>query len=151
MWVRRPRAAWSRRRPGRSSTAATWKRSRLGPCLRRPASAPASGRCSLVAAFTKVVEFDRITRFSDGREKSLLRMRETGGKFSQAAVAVICVACATGVWAKTSPDKRDEALRYYRLGQLQMEQGKTLKAIESVDKALKLDPENSEAHYLLGF
>jgi len=78
-------------------------------------------------------------------------MRETGGTLSTAAVAVICVACATAVWARTSPDRRDEALRYYRLSQVQIEQGKTLQAIESVDKALKLDPENAEAHYLLGF
>ncbi len=78
-------------------------------------------------------------------------MRGTGGKFSKAAVAVICVACAMGVWAKTSPDKRDEAMRYYQLSQVQIEQGKTLQAIESVNKALRLDPENAEAHYLLGF
>jgi type IV pilus assembly protein PilF len=81
----------------------------------------------------------------------LLRIRGTGGTLSRAAVAVIGVACATCVWARTSPDKRDEALRYYRLGQVQIDQGKTLQAIEAVNKALKLDPENAEAHYLLGF
>ena len=68
-----------------------------------------------------------------------------------AAVAVVCAACAAGAWARTSPDKKDEARRYYRLGQVQLEQGKTLQAIESVDRALKLDPQNAEAHYLLGF
>ncbi len=114
-----------------------------------------SGQASTASAtprgFTKVIEFDRITRFSDGREKSLRRMRGTIRKCSKAAVAVIGMACAVAAWAKTSPDKRDEALRYYRLGQVQVEQGKTLQAIESVNKALKLDPENAEAHYLLGF
>src|SRR5881296_2724655 len=138
-------------RPVRSSTAGTWSGRRPHPHRRGAASAPGCGRCSPVAAFTKVVEFDRITRFSDRWEKSLLRMRGTSGKFSRAAVAVVCLACATAAWAKTSPDKKDEALRYYRLGQVQIEQGKTLQAIESVDKALKLDPENAEAHYLLGF
>jgi len=78
----------------------------------------------------------------------LRRIRATSAKYLVAAVAVVC---ATGAWARTSPDKRDEALRYYRLGQVQIEQGKTLQAIESVDKALKIDPENAEAHYLLGY
>jgi len=68
-----------------------------------------------------------------------------------AAVAIVCLASAAGAWAKTSPDRKDEALRYYRLAQVQLEQGKTLPAIGSVDRALKLDPENAEAHYLLGF
>ena len=64
---------------------------------------------------------------------------------------VLCACLARASWAKTSPEKRDEAQRYYRLSQVQLEQGKTMQAIESVDKALKLDPENAEAHYLLGF
>lgn len=67
------------------------------------------------------------------------------------AVALVCALGATGAWARTNPERRDESLRYYRLSQVQLEQGKTLQAIESVDKALKLDPENAEAHYLLGF
>jgi type IV pilus assembly protein PilF len=78
-------------------------------------------------------------------------MHLTSRKFARAAVVVVCAACATGAWARTNPDKRDEALRYQRLGQVQLEQGKTLQAIESVGKALKIDPENAEAHYLLGF
>ena len=57
----------------------------------------------------------------------------------------------SSTWARTSPDKRDEARRYLRLGQVQIEQGKTMQAIESVNKAIRADPENSEAHYVLGF
>ena len=70
---------------------------------------------------------------------------------SKTVVTIVCAAAATIVWARTSPDRRDEALRYYRLAQVQIEQGKTLQAMESADKALKLDPENAEAHYLLGY
>jgi len=55
------------------------------------------------------------------------------------------------ILARTSPDRRDESLRYFRLGQVQLGQGKTMQAIESLDKALKLDPDNSEAHYVLGY
>jgi type IV pilus biogenesis/stability protein PilW len=61
------------------------------------------------------------------------------------------VACVTAAWARTSPDRKDESLRYCRLAQVQLEQGKTMQAIESVNKALKIDSENADAHYLLGF
>jgi len=67
------------------------------------------------------------------------------------AVAVLFCVCLTfPAWARTS-ERKDESQRYYRLGQVQFEQGKTMQAIESVDKALKLDPDNSEAHYFLGY
>jgi type IV pilus biogenesis/stability protein PilW len=64
---------------------------------------------------------------------------------------VLCVGLGSVARARTSPGRRDDAQRYFRLSQVQFEQGKTMQAIESVDKALKLDPENSEAHYFLGF
>ena len=48
-------------------------------------------------------------------------------------------------------EKRDDAQRYFRLAQVQYEQGSTRNAIESVQKALKLDPDYAEAHYYLGF
>ena len=48
-------------------------------------------------------------------------------------------------------EKRDDAQRYFRLAQVQYEQGSTRNAIESVQKALKLDPGYAEAHYYLGF
>ena len=68
----------------------------------------------------------------------------------RAVAALFCVCLTLPAWARTS-DRQDESKRYYRLGQVQFEQGKTLEAIESVDKALKLDPHNSEAHYFLGY
>ncbi|OLE66043.1 MAG: hypothetical protein AUG03_01725 [Acidobacteria bacterium 13_1_20CM_2_68_14] len=69
-----------------------------------------------------------------------------------AAIAVTAFVClASPAWPRTSPDKRDEARRYYRLSQVQFDQGKTMEAIASVNKALDFDPGNSEAHYLLGF
>jgi Tfp pilus assembly protein PilF len=43
-----------------------------------------------------------------------------------------------------------EAVRHFRLGQLEYEQGKTQEAIASIRKALKLDPDNAEAHNYLG-
>jgi len=64
---------------------------------------------------------------------------------------MVSIGVASPSWARTSPDRRDEAQRYFRLSQVQFDQGKTMQAIESVDKALRLDPENAEAHYLLGY
>ena len=48
-------------------------------------------------------------------------------------------------------EAENEATRYYRLGTLQFEQGKTKEAIEAIEKALKLNPRYDEAHYYLGF
>jgi len=68
-----------------------------------------------------------------------------------ATAAVIALLLSGAAEARTSPDRRDESLRYFRLGQVQLGQGKTLQAIDSLDKALKLDPDNAEAHYVLGY
>ena len=74
-----------------------------------------------------------------------------GRRVFRLVIAAACAATVSLTLAKTSPDKKDDSQRYFRLSQVQMEQGKTLEAIDSVNKALKLDPENSEAHYFLGF
>ena len=79
--------------------------------------------------------------------------RPSGGLPRVVAASLALATCLAGaeLFARTSPDRRDEALRYFRLGQVQLDQGKTMQAIESIDKALKLDPENAEAHYVLGY
>jgi type IV pilus biogenesis/stability protein PilW len=63
---------------------------------------------------------------------------------------IVSFTLASTASARTNPARRDQAERYFRLGQVQLEQGKTMQAIESVETALKFDPENSEAHYFLG-
>jgi type IV pilus biogenesis/stability protein PilW len=81
-----------------------------------------------------------------------LKHARVGARLPAAAVAVIVsLGLAHPARARTSPDRRDEAQRYFRLSQVQLEQGKTMQAIESVDKALKIDPDNAEAHYFLGY
>ncbi len=65
------------------------------------------------------------------------------------ALLVLCPAIVTA--ARPRSAKRDEAQRHFRLARVQLEQGKTQDAIESVEKALKLDPDFAEAHYYLGF
>lgn len=53
--------------------------------------------------------------------------------------------------ARPASEKRDQAMRYYRLGQIQFEQGKTLEAIASIEKALSIDSDLAEPHNYLGF
>jgi type IV pilus biogenesis/stability protein PilW len=79
-----------------------------------------------------------------------LNLERVGARRLGPAV-VVSIILASSASARTSPGKRDEAQRYFRLGQVQLEQGKTMQAIESLDKALKLDPEHAEAHYFLGY
>ena len=79
------------------------------------------------------------------------RLRVETRRLGVGVAALLCVCLASSVWAKTSAERKDESQRYYRLSQVQFEQGKTMQAMESMDKALKLDPDNSEAHYFLGY
>jgi Tfp pilus assembly protein PilF len=65
-------------------------------------------------------------------------------------VATGCVVFSSA-WARVSSQRREDSRRYLRLSQVQFEQGKTMESIEAVNKALKLDSENPEAHYFLGF
>ncbi len=67
------------------------------------------------------------------------------------ATVAACACLATSAWTKISPQRKDESQRFFRLGQVQLDQGKTMLAMESLDTALKIDPENAEAHYFLGF
>lgn len=70
----------------------------------------------------------------------------------EAALAVaLCVCLAPSIWAKTSNEKKEESARFLRLSQVQFEQGKTMQAMDSIQKALKLYPDSPEAHYFLGF
>jgi type IV pilus biogenesis/stability protein PilW len=57
------------------------------------------------------------------------------------------LACASGGSRSKSTS---DAQRYLRLGEVQFNQGKTLQAIESLKKAISLDPRQAEAEYLLG-
>jgi Tfp pilus assembly protein PilF len=55
-----------------------------------------------------------------------------------------------GVLARSRSSAEADAQRYYRLGQTQFEQGKTLQAIESLKKAIEMDPKLAEAQNYLG-
>jgi Tfp pilus assembly protein PilF len=65
-----------------------------------------------------------------------------------AALVLGLAACAGGHTRRAS--RENDAQRYLRLGQLQFTQGRTLQAIESVQKAIHLDSSLAEAHNLLG-
>jgi len=65
------------------------------------------------------------------------------------ALALLCLPALLRAEARS--EKRSDAQRYFRLAQVQYEQGNTRNAIESVQKALKLDPDYAEAHYYMGF
>jgi type IV pilus biogenesis/stability protein PilW len=63
------------------------------------------------------------------------------------AVLLTAVGCASGGADKS---ERNDAQRYLRLGQMQLEQGKTSQAIESMHKAIDQDPGMVEAYNFLG-
>ncbi len=65
-------------------------------------------------------------------------------------VALAFLVSADPVTARSKSDNEMDAQRYYRLGQTQFDQGKTLQAIESLKKALSIDPKLAEAHDYLG-
>ena len=67
--------------------------------------------------------------------------------FLAAALAGILLACASGGGRSKSTS---DAQRYLRLGEVQFNQGRTLQAIESLKKAISLDPKQADAEYLLG-
>ena len=73
----------------------------------------------------------------------------TRASVSVLTVALVCLAAAVPAFARSA--KRDEAQRYFRLAQVQYEQGRTRESIDSLQKALKLDGDYAEAHYYLGF
>ena len=79
----------------------------------------------------------------------------TRGARAKRRVASIAVGSALALLAAgptaARPEKQSEAIRYYRLGTVQFEQGKTLDAIESLKKAIHLDAKYDEAHYYLGY
>jgi Tfp pilus assembly protein PilF len=66
-------------------------------------------------------------------------------------LAALSLAVPVAAAARSRAEKRDQAMRYYRLGQVQYEQGKTSPAIEAIEKALSIDPDFAEAHNYLGF
>ena len=66
-------------------------------------------------------------------------------------VAAGAASASVPAWSKTSPERKEESGRYFRLAQVQLEQDKTMQAIDSVNKAIELDPDNAEAHYFLGY
>ena len=64
-------------------------------------------------------------------------------------LALFAVGCATGSQAVTPDGER--SYREFQLAASLRDEGQTASAIEHLRKALDLDPENAEAHLLLGF
>jgi len=72
---------------------------------------------------------------------------------SSGAAIVLCAVLLTAFGcASSGADKseRNDAQRYLRLGQMQLEQGRTSQAIESMHKALEHDSKMVEAYNFLG-
>jgi len=63
---------------------------------------------------------------------------------------LLVVVSAAPAAAKSKTEKRSEAQKYLRLGQINYEQGKTLEAIEALQKAIAIDGRLAEAHDYLG-
>ncbi len=63
------------------------------------------------------------------------------------ATLLLGAGCASG---GPSSSERSEAKRYLRLGRMQLEQGSTMQAIESMHKAIDRDPKMVEAYNFLG-
>ncbi len=64
---------------------------------------------------------------------------------------VVCaLSIPVGLLARSRSSAEADAQRYYRLGQAEFEQGKTQQAIESLKKAIGMDPKLAEAHNYLG-
>ncbi len=113
-----------------------------------------------VGTFTKVIEFDRITRPRPvetparrpwGARILLGSFSRLLGRRAAILVALLLLCSSVPTAAKPRSAKQDEAQRHFRLARIQFEQGKTQDSIESIRKALKLDPDFAEAHYYLGF
>lgn len=79
------------------------------------------------------------------------RLRVVARRLGAATGVALCVCLVLPAWAKISNERKEESQRFLRLSQVQFEQGKTMQAMDSVHKALKIDPDSSEAHYFLGF
>ena len=65
-------------------------------------------------------------------------------------ICLLAAIFAAPVAAKSKSEKRSEAQKYLRLGQIHFEQGKTLEAIEALKKAIAIDGDLAEAHNYLG-
>jgi Tfp pilus assembly protein PilF len=70
-----------------------------------------------------------------------------GLRIVAAGALALALACAS---SQTKSSATSDAQRYFRLGEVQFQQGKTQQAIESLNKAIALDPKHSEAENLLG-
>lgn len=84
-----------------------------------------------------------------GRHRSLCRLAARA--VLPAAFALVVLAAPFELRARSRSEREAEAQRHYRLGQIQFEQGKTLQSIESLRKAVSLNPQLAEAHNYLGF
>lgn len=63
-------------------------------------------------------------------------------------LAVTALACMSG--GSRGSHRRSDAKRYLRYGRLMFDQGRTIEAIESIEKAIKSDPSMAESYSLLG-
>lgn len=75
----------------------------------------------------------------------------TGRALLSATFALAFLIAPFELAARSRSERQAEALRHYRFGQMQFEQGKTMQAIESLRTALSLNPSLAEAHNYLGF
>ena len=77
-----------------------------------------------------------------------------GGRESRyivGALLALALLLASPAAARPRSERRDDAERYYRLGVVQFESGRTLQAIEAIEKALDIDPDLAVAHNYLGY
>lgn len=71
------------------------------------------------------------------------------GRWGTVWLACLAMGCATGSAAGTPEAER--SFREFQLAASLREEGQTASAIEHLHKAIDLDPDNAEAHLLLGF
>jgi type IV pilus assembly protein PilF len=79
-----------------------------------------------------------------------LPQRRAHRRASWLAASLGIALLAAPAWARSRSSIEADAQRYYRLGQTEFEQGKTQQAIESLKKAIGIDPKMAEAYNYLG-
>lgn len=66
-------------------------------------------------------------------------------------IAVLCAACASGSSARDAVERREGPMQHYRLAVMYFDQGQVSRAIEEVDRAIKLDSDLPAATYYRGY
>src|SRR5438445_2240889 len=173
-WATRRRCGWCRKRRRRSWTERRWRSpsrpghrgagSSVGCARLSPAGAgvddagrprvrrgdPPNNRTVAGVGLQKSLSLIALPRFSVGGWAVILAHSQVDIRAWRWLLVVCACLIPVEVAARSKSAIEADAQRYYRLGQTQFEQGMTLQAIESLKKAIDMNPKLAEAHDYLG-